>query len=78
MRVAIYCRISRDDAGDGLGVERQEQDCRALAARRGWTVVGTFVDNDYSAFSGRTRPDYERLLRATRGGGIDLVLAWAP
>jgi len=78
VRVAIYCRISRDDAGDGLGVERQEQDCRALAARRGWTVVGTFVDNDVSAFSGRTRPDYERLLQAVKAGGADLVLAWAP
>ncbi|MDP9434341.1 MAG: recombinase family protein [Actinomycetota bacterium] len=78
MRAALYCRISRDDAGDGLGVERQEQDCRALAARRGWEVVTCFVDNDLSAFSGRTRPGYQRLLQAIQAGLVDVVLAWAP
>jgi site-specific DNA recombinase len=78
VRAALYCRISRDDAGDGLGVERQEQDCRALAARRGWEVVTCFVDNDLSAFSGRTRPGYQRLLQAIQAGLVDVVLAWAP
>lgn len=33
--VAIYCRISQDGEGSGLGVSRQEEDCRELADRRG-------------------------------------------
>lgn len=27
-KAAIYARISDDREGDGVGVERQEQDCR--------------------------------------------------
>ncbi|MDQ1621846.1 MAG: hypothetical protein QOH19_264, partial [Actinomycetota bacterium] len=27
----IYCRISNDKTGAGLGVQRQEEDCRELA-----------------------------------------------
>lgn len=76
MATALYCRISRDDLGDGLGVDRQEQDCRALAARRGWSQLETYVDNDISAFSGRPRPEYQRLLSAVRSGHVTAVLAW--
>jgi site-specific DNA recombinase len=36
---AIYCRISDDREGTGLGVDRQEEDCRALAQRKGWKVA---------------------------------------
>ncbi len=32
-RAAIYCRISDDREGLGLGVKRQEEDCLALAER---------------------------------------------
>lgn len=78
MRAAIYCRISRDEAGDGLGVARQEQDCRDLAQRRGWTVTGLYVDNDVSAFSGKRRPEYQRLVLAMGAGQFDVVVSWAP
>ncbi len=61
--VAIYARISRDPSGDMLGVTRQLEDCRAEAERRGWTVAEEYVDDDTSAYSGKTRPAYERLQR---------------
>jgi site-specific DNA recombinase len=32
IKAAIYCRISDDRAGAGLGVERQRTDCVQLAA----------------------------------------------
>jgi site-specific DNA recombinase len=35
LRPAIYARISRDQAGEGLGVLRQLEDCRKLAADLG-------------------------------------------
>jgi site-specific DNA recombinase len=73
---AIYVRISQDRAGAGLGVERQEQESRALAQRLGWTV--TEVYNDLSAFSGRRRPDYERMLADIEAGTITAVIAWHP
>lgn len=72
----IYARISSDRAGAGLGIGRQEDDCRALAARLGLTVVAVHADNDLSAYSGKPRPGYRKLLDAIQAGEVDAVLAW--
>ncbi|WP_160665216.1 recombinase family protein [Pseudarthrobacter sp. ATCC 49987] len=76
LRCAIYARISKDRTGAGLGVERQEADCRDLATRLGMTVDGVYSDNDLSAFSGKHRPGYEALLKAVRQGEVDAVIVW--
>lgn len=75
-QAAIYCRISQDRVGAGLGVERQEQDCRALAERLGWTVLDVYCDNDTSAYSGKRRVEYERLLGDIEAGHVTAVIAW--
>lgn len=75
-KAGIYVRISQDRIGAGLGVERQEQDCRDLAGRIGWDVLDVYPDNDVSAYSGKTRPQYERLLADIEAGHLDAVLAW--
>jgi DNA invertase Pin-like site-specific DNA recombinase len=75
-KAGVYVRISEDREGAGLGVKRQEADCRALAAQVGWEVADVYVDNDLSAYSGKLRPAYRRLLEDLRGGRIDAVLAW--
>lgn len=72
----IYARISQDRAGEGLGVARQLKDCRAEAERRGWPVVAEYVDDDLSAYSGKARPGYKRMLEAIREGEADAVLVW--
>jgi site-specific DNA recombinase len=71
---AIYCRISQDRNGDGLGVERQETFCRELAQRKGWDVAEVYTDNDRSAYSGKPRPEYERMLTDIAAGRRDAVL----
>lgn len=76
MRAAIYCRISKDREGAGLGVGTQEADCRALAARLNASVVATYTDNDISAYSGKPRPGYKALLEQIQAGDIDAVLCW--
>lgn len=79
MRAAIYARISRDDhTNTGLGVARQEEDCREFAAARGWDVAEVFVDNDVSAYSGRVRPAYRRMLEAAKDGAVEVIVAWHP
>jgi DNA invertase Pin-like site-specific DNA recombinase len=76
-RAAIYTRLSIDRTGEGLGVERQESDCRELAAKYGWHVTAVYSDNSVSAFNGTARPAYERLLAAIKAGKVDVVIAWS-
>lgn len=76
MRAAIYTRISVDPSGEGLGVDRQLEDCQALAERLGWSVVETYSDNDISAFSGRHRPGFEAMLDGMKNGEYDALLCW--
>jgi site-specific DNA recombinase len=78
VRAAIYLRLSDDRQGTGLGVTRQREDCERLVAQRGWQLVGTYEDNDLSAYSGKPRPGYERLLEAVRAREVDVIVAWDP
>lgn len=78
LAAAIYCRISQDLEGRGLGVERQRRDCEALAQKRGWNIVGLFVDNDMSAYSSKPRPQYRSLLAAIESRSVEAVLCWHP
>src|SRR5450631_4777956 len=73
---AVYARISADVDGTALGVTRQLQDCRKLAADRGWPVGAEYVDNDVSAYSGRPRPQYERMLADLVAGQRDAVIVY--
>ncbi|MFD7790994.1 recombinase family protein [Streptomyces sp. NPDC059759] len=75
-RAVIYCRISQDRTGAGLGVDRQRQDCEALAERNGWDVVEVYVDNDVSAYSGKKRKRYEDMLADLELGKATVVIAW--
>lgn len=76
-RVAIYVRISADRGGTEAGVARQLEDCRALAERRGLEVAEVFQDNDVSAYTGRARPEWRRMLEALADGRVTHVVAWA-
>ena len=72
----IYARISRDRVGAGLGVDRQRKDCLELAQRLGLQVVAVYSDNDLSAYSGKPRPGYRRMLADLQTGRATAVLAW--
>jgi site-specific DNA recombinase len=76
VRVGIYARISSDREGDALGVGRQVEDCRRLAEQRGWLVVREYVDDDVSAYSGKRRPEYARLLSDLRSSSIEGVIVY--
>ncbi|MBB4714459.1 recombinase family protein [Streptomyces luteogriseus] len=72
MNVTIYVRLSLDQHGDELGVQRQADECRAFAESRGWTVREVIADNDISATSGKVRPGFERLLASKP----EAILSW--
>ena len=76
MRAGIYARISSDREADGLAVARQLADCRRLAERKGWPLVEEYVDDDVSAWSGRERPQYARMLSDLEAGTINALLVY--
>lgn len=76
MEVAIYARISSDPDGTRLGVDRQLADCQQLAADAGWSVFDIYVDNDISAWSGKARPEYQRLCDDIKAGVVDGLVVW--
>ena len=76
VRAGVYTRISWDPEGQRAGVERQRVDCEALCAARCWEVTHYFEDNDRSAYSGKKRRAYERMLTAVEGGVLDAIVTW--
>ena len=76
----IYSRISsdrdKDTADEGQGVERQEEDCRALADRLGWNITAVYTDNDLSAYTGKIRPGFEAMLDGIKRGEFDGLITW--
>jgi site-specific DNA recombinase len=87
-RAGIYERISYARAGEiqsgaarkgeVLGVEKQEPPCLALCERLGWKVVDTYIDPNDSAYSGRPRKAWRRLIEDVKAGKIDAIVAWHP
>jgi DNA invertase Pin-like site-specific DNA recombinase len=76
VRAGIYTRISSEPSGQRAGVERQRADCETHCAARGWAIVDVFCDNDASAYSGRQRRAYDRMLAAVRAGALDAIVTW--
>ncbi|HUO69293.1 MAG TPA: recombinase family protein [Solirubrobacteraceae bacterium] len=72
----IYARISSDRDGDGLAVGRQLVDCEAKAAENGWAVADRYVDSDISAYSGKDRPEYRRLIADIDAGLVNGVIVY--
>ena len=80
IKAAIYARISKDRDGEGLGVDRQEADCRVLADRLGVrSVSAVYVDNDIGAStkSRKHRPQYDEMMRRARRREYGVILAYS-
>lgn len=73
----IYCRLSYAPDGSLEKVDRQEADCRSLAARLGWAVRDVYPDNSRSAWKrDRKRPEWERMLEDLEAGKLDGILVY--
>lgn len=71
----IYVRLSRDRDGE-TSTARQEADCRAYAAAKGWEIIEVYSDIGVSAYSGTARPAFEQMLTDVENGKADMVLVW--
>ena len=72
----VYARISKDVAGDELGVERQVRLCKELAAAQGLHVGDVLIENDTSAYSKKRRPEFERLMGMLDNREVDAVVVY--
>src|SRR5215213_6678827 len=72
LRAGLYARVSTEDRGQNP--ETQLRPLREYADRRGFIVVGEFVD--HASGTTETRPQYQKLLEVVRKRGLDVVLVW--
>ena len=72
LRAGLYARVSTEDRGQDP--ETQLRPLCEYAERRGFAVVGEFVD--HASGTTETRPRYQRLLEAARKRELDVVLVW--
>lgn len=76
-KAAIYLRISQDREMDGLAIDRQREQCEALAAYRQWEVVETYVDQSKSATDRtKVRPAYDRMVSDYKAGAFDAIICY--
>ena len=71
MRVAIYSRVSTADQK----VEMQSDELKAYCLRRGWEIVGDFIDSGVSGAK-ESRPALNRLLADSKRRMFDCVLVY--
>ena len=72
MRVALYARVS---TLNGQHPEMQLAELGEYASRRGWNVVGKYVDAGISG-SKESRPELNRLMADAHWRKFDVVLCW--
>lgn len=81
MRSVIYTRASLDQTGEGKSNGRQRDECLRLVEYKRWEVVEvdgaqSVDDVSISAYGGKERPGWERVLRLIEAGEVDVVVAW--
>lgn len=74
MRAVIYARYSCDNQREE-SIEGQLRECREFAARKGYTLVGSYIDRAVSAKTDN-RPEFQRMVKESSGGLFDMVIVW--
>jgi DNA invertase Pin-like site-specific DNA recombinase len=75
-KAAIYLRISLDQTGEGLAIERQRKDCEGIALQKGWEIVDTYADTVSASKREVRRPEYERMVSDLQAGKFDAVICY--
>jgi DNA invertase Pin-like site-specific DNA recombinase len=73
MNAALYARVSTKDKGQDP--EMQLTELREFAAKRGWQVVGEFVDIGVSG-SKDSRPQLDAMMRLAKVRKLDVIAVW--
>ena len=74
-RVAIYCRLSKDDDLDGesASIANQRDMLESYCEKQGWEVVAVYQDDGYTGLN-MERPDLKRMIKAIERRQVNLVI----
>jgi DNA invertase Pin-like site-specific DNA recombinase len=73
MRAAIYARVSTSNHGQDVTLQTRE--LREYCERRGWQIVGEYVDIGFSVKKDK-RPELDRLLADAHRRKCDAIVCW--
>ncbi len=74
-RVAIYARVSTDDASQTTSFELQKKYYEEFVAQRPrWTLVGIYADEGISGTSIKNRDAFNQMMKDAKEGKIDLII----
>jgi DNA invertase Pin-like site-specific DNA recombinase len=74
-RVAIYCRLSKEDdkKGESESIQNQKSMLLSYALKQEWEVVGIYADDNFSG-TDSDRPEWLKMLAECETGNVDIVL----
>ncbi len=74
-RVAIYCRLSKDDEqiGDSVSIETQKMLLSGYCINQDFEIVDTYIDDGFSGLN-FNRPSFRRMINDIEDGKIDIVV----
>ncbi len=74
-RVAIYCRLSKDDEqiGDSVSIETQRMLLSGYCINQDFEIVETYIDDGFSGLN-FNRPSFRRMINDIEDGKIDIVV----
>lgn len=73
MRAAIYARVSTSNGGQSP--EMQVREFQEFCGRRGWKIVGEYIDTGVSGAKER-RPELDKLMADARRRRFDVVIVY--
>ena len=79
MKVAIYCRLSREDddklheSDESESIQNQKSMLINYAIERSWDIYNIYCDEDYSGIDSE-RPEFNKLLEDAKSHKFDIVL----
>lgn len=79
MKVAIYCRLSREDTyklhenDESESIQNQKSMLINYAIEQGWDIYNIYCDEDYSGADSE-RPDFNRLIEDAKNHKFNIVL----
>ncbi len=74
MKAVIYARYSSDNQREE-SIEGQIRECRAFAERKGYSIIGTYIDRAISAKTDN-RPEFQQMIKDSSGREFEAVIVW--